>query len=99
MAKKYVIRDGFVVVLQVRREDGSTSERRYESKEEITLEDEDAELHRHKLEFAGQKDREAALAIEKQASIDAAAGSNPAELVKQLVAALSQAQAAAVQVV
>jgi len=96
MAKKYIVRDGFVVVLKlVNPKDQSEYERTYNSNEECTLEDDQAAQHLHKLEFANQKDRDAALAAERQAQQDATAAQNPVDLVKALVAALVQAQQAA----
>jgi len=99
MAKKYIIRTGFVVELAiVRIEQGKEvkSIRRYEEGEDITLEDADAALHLHKLEFALQKDREAALAAEKAAA-DAANPvlANQANTVKLLADAIALAMQAA----
>lgn len=95
MAKKYIVRDGFVVVQSIPRPDGTSYDRTYAGGEECTLEDADAALHAHKLEFASQKDRDAALAAEKSARVAAAAASNPAELLAALTMMLQQAQAAA----
>lgn len=95
MAKKYIVRTGFVVHQQLQRTDGSLYIRTYNEGEELTLDDSDAELHAHKLEYASQKDRDAALAAEKATKVAQAAAQSPAELVNQLVAALAQAQAAA----
>ena len=92
--KKYLVRSGFVVVLKIAKPDGGYVERTYQENEEVALEDADAELHRHKLEFASQRDRDAALAAEKEAAVKVAGGSNPAELVAQLVAALQMSQQA-----
>lgn len=64
-AKKYVVRDGFVVVLKLSKNDGSAYERRYESGEEISLDEDQAAAHQHKLEFASQRDRDVALAAEQ----------------------------------
>ena len=95
MAKKFIVRDGFVVVLKlVNPKDQSVFERTYNGGEECTLEDDQAAQHWHKLEFASQKDRDAALAAERQALQDERAGQSPADLVKALVAALAQAQQA-----
>jgi uncharacterized membrane protein len=94
-SKKFIVREGFVVVLALTKPDGSTYERTYEAGEELTLEDDQATLHRHKLEVANQKDRDAALAAEKQADIATKAVSSPIALINSLVAALSQAQVAA----
>lgn len=68
VTKKFIIRDGFVVVLKLTKQDGSTYERRSESGEEITLDEDQYALHAHKLEFASQKDRDAALAYEAEAA-------------------------------
>lgn len=93
--KKYIVRTGFVVRQTLAKADGSTYDRDYNEGEELALEDDAAALHLHKLEFAGQKDRDAALAAEAAAKVTAAAGQDPAALVQMLVAALSQAQAGA----
>lgn len=95
MAKKYVVRDGFVVDLEFTRDDKTKFTRTYQGGEEVTLEDDQAAPHQHKLEFASQKDRDAALEAEKKAAVAKAAAASPAELVQMLVAALQQAQAAA----
>lgn len=94
-SKKYIVRTGFVVHLVLAKQDGSTYTRVYEEGEELTLDDADAELHAHKLEYASAKDREAALAAEAQARQNQRAAQDPAELVRQLTAALAQAQAQA----
>lgn len=94
-SKKYIVRDGFVVVQTIPKNDGSTYDRTYAGGEEVTFDDDVAALHAHKLELASQRDRDAALAAERTAQIATAAGQSPAELVRQLIAALSQAQAAA----
>lgn len=94
-AKKYIVRNGFVVVLKLTRDNGDTYERTYTEGEECTLEDTDAALHAHKLEFANARDRDAAVAAEKTALESTRAAQNPADLVAALVAALAQAQAAA----
>jgi hypothetical protein len=91
-SKKYVVRDGFIVFLKVVSSKGDVSERQYTSGEELTLDDADAADHIHKLEFANQKDRDAAVAAEKAANVTAMAGSDPGSLVQALVAALAQAQ-------
>lgn len=93
--RKYLIRDGFVVVLTLTKGDGSTYTRTYEGGEEIALDDDVAALHAHKLEFANPKDREAAAKAEAEARVAEQARSNPAELIQQLVAALAQAHGAA----
>lgn len=89
--KKYVVRDGFVVVQQIPKTEGGFNERRYESGEEVALEDADYALHAHKLEFASQKDRDAALAAEKADAIAKKADMHPADLIAGLTAALVQA--------
>lgn len=94
-SKKYIVRDGFVVVLKIVKADGSFIERSYQSGEDLTLEDADAALHQHKLEFASQKDRDASMAAEQQASIATKAQQSPAELVSALISALTMAQAGA----
>ena len=94
-SKKYIVRDGFVVNLILNKADGGTSTRTYDSGEEVTLDDDQAPLHLHKLEFASQKDRDAALAAEQQAKVSQAAASNPVDLVKAMADMLSQAQATA----
>lgn len=94
MAMKYLVRTGFVVLLTVVKADKSTYERAYGEGEELVLEDADAEKHAHKLEYANPKDRAAALAAETAAKQKQLAAQDPAELVKQLVAALAQAQGA-----
>lgn len=94
-AKKYLVRQGFVVVLTMTKQDGSTYDRIYDSGEEVTLDDEQAALHIHKLEFANQKDRDAALAAEKQAQVATAAAGTPSELVASLISALQQAMGGA----
>jgi hypothetical protein len=93
--KKYVVREGFVLVLKITKATGETYERDYQGGEEVTLDDADAALHAHKLEFASQKDRDAAAEAEKRAAQSVAAAANPVELVAALIAALGQAQAAA----
>jgi hypothetical protein len=95
MAKKYIVRDGFVVVLKINKPDGTSYERTTQGGEEISLEDDDAALHQHKLELASQKERDAALEAERKATVAAAARQNPVDLVTTLVAALGQQQAAA----
>ena len=96
MAKKYIVREGFTVYLMLNKPDGSGSyERPVQGGEEISLDDADAAVHLHKLEFANQKDRDAALAAEKEAKVASAAQQNPAELVAMLTAALSQMMASA----
>ena len=93
--KKYIVRAGFVVVLAIAKADGSTYDRTYDSGEEVPLDDEQAAKHQHKLEFATQKDRDAALAAEAAARQTTMAASSPVDLVQALVAALAQANATA----
>ena len=92
--KKYIVRDGFVVVQTITKNDGSAYDRTYTSGEEVTFDDAQAALHAHKLEFASAKDREAALAVEQQAKVASAAAGSPVELVTTLVAALQAAMSA-----
>lgn len=91
-AKKYVVREGFVVFLGLVKPNGEKYERTYAGGEEVTLDDADAALHAHKLELASEKDRAAALVAEKAATQSSLAASDPAVLVQMLVAALAQAQ-------
>lgn len=91
-SKKYIVREGFVVFLEIVKTNGEKYERTYAGGEEVTLEDADAAQHSHKLEFAGEKDRANALTAEKAANVTAMAASDPAALVQMLVAALAQAQ-------
>lgn len=93
--KKCIVREGFVLVLKITKPSGESYERDYQGGEEVALDDADAALHLHKLEFASQKDRDAAAEAEKRAAQTAAAAANPVELVAALIAALGQAQAAA----
>lgn len=95
MPRKYIVRTGFVVVLDIAKADGSTYQRTHEGGEEVVLDDEQALLHRHKLEFALQKDRDAALQAERDADVAAAAQQAPVQLVQQLAAALQQSLVAA----
>lgn len=92
--RKYIVRDGFVVRLTFKRPDGQSYDRDYQGGEEVALDDDAAAQHAHKLEYASQKDRDAALAAEKEARIAQAATGSPAELVQQLIAALGAAVAA-----
>lgn len=91
-SKKYIVREGFVVFLEIVKSTGEKYERTYVGGEEVTLEDADAAQHIHKLEFASEKDRANALAAEKAANVTALSASDPAALVQMLVAALAQAQ-------
>ena len=94
-SKKYIVRQGFVVHLTLMGQDNRPVNRSYEGGEEITLEDEDAALHLHKLEFANQRDRDAAFAAEKKAQVQAQSGAGLTETVSALIAALQQSQGAA----
>lgn len=94
-SKKYIVRTGFVVALAILAKDGSIKERRYEGGEPLELDDEQASEHLHKLEFASQKDRDAAEAAEKEAAIVKAAHQSPIDLVGALTKALAQAMASA----
>jgi hypothetical protein len=93
--RKYIVRDGFVVPLTVEKPNGEKFVKMVDAGEEISLDDESAALHAHKLEFAKQSDRDAALAAEKEAATAQAAQNSPAELVQLLVGALSQVLASA----
>ena len=99
MAKKYIVREGFIVALAlINQANGQGYERVHVGGEEVVLEDDQAEAHAHKIEFASEKDRAAALASEKAAAIEKrAAAGNPADLVAQLAAALQLAIAGGVQ--
>lgn len=95
-SKKYIVREGFVVALQLKNAStGQAYERLHVGGEEVVLEDEQAAAHIHKLEFANQKDRDAALAAEREAAIAARAAGGSADLVGQLVQALQAANASA----
>ncbi len=93
--KKYVVRAGFVVPLITVKPNGEKSTKTFDAGDEVTLDDEQHALHAHKLEFANQKDRDAALAAEQQAATAKAAQNSPAELVQLLTAALTQSLQAA----
>lgn len=93
--KEYIVRKGFVVIITKENEDGTKSEKTFESGEVLKLDDDVAAQHMHKLELAREADRKAALAAEKAAEVAAKADSSPVELVQQLVAALAQAQSSA----
>jgi hypothetical protein len=88
--KKYLVRDGFVVVLKIARADGGFTERTFTSGDEVQLEDGDFSLHAHKLEFSSQKDRDAALAAEKTAAA-ARVAAQPVDVIKQLADLLALA--------
>ena len=95
MAKKYIVREGFVLFLALINAKGEAYERTHQEGEVVELDDDEAAKHAHKLEFASEKDRAAALAAEKTAAIATAAASNPVELVQALVTALAQSQGVA----
>lgn len=90
-SKKYTVRAGFVVALLLQKQDGGSYERRYESGEELTLDDDQAEQHLHKLEFATQKDRDAALAAEQSAKVTTAAAQSPAEMMAMMTEVFTRA--------
>jgi hypothetical protein len=92
MAKKYIVREGFIVFQEITKSTGEKYERTFTGGEEVSLEEDEAAQHAHKIEFASEKDRANALAAEKAAFVSAHANSEPAELVQSLVAALAQAQ-------
>ena len=92
--RKYIVRDGFVVHLILARADGSTYTRTHESGEELQLDDDAYAQHAHKLDFAAEKDRAAALALERAAAAAERAQHDPAELIRQLTDALAQARSA-----
>jgi hypothetical protein len=89
--RNYIVRDGFVVVQTVVKADKSTFTRTTSGGEPITLDDDEAAQHAHKLELASQKDRDAALEAEQQAKIAAHANNAPVALVQTLVEALQHA--------
>ena len=93
--KRYLVRIGYVVALTLINASGATYERRYEGGEEVTLDDEQAAQHLHKLEFASQQDRDAALAAEQAAKIGQAAAQNPADLMAMMTEVLTRALHAA----
>jgi hypothetical protein len=93
--KKYRIRDGFIVNLTVTAANGEAYEKKAFGGEVVELEDDVAEQHLHKLEFADKKDRDAAAKAEQDRKLSSMGASNPAELIRALVAALAQAQTTA----
>ena len=95
MAKKYIVREGFIVFLEVVSPKGDKYERTFSGGEEVSLEDDAAALHTHKIEFAMQKDRDIALAAETAARVKAAASGDAGTLVQSQVAALALAQGTA----
>jgi hypothetical protein len=92
---KYVVRDGFVVVLQTKSADGKVHDKNMIGGEPVDLDDETAALHLHKLELADPKARAAALKAEQDRKISTMATADPATLIKQLVAALASVQQSA----
>ncbi len=92
MPKRYIVRDGYVVTLVSEDSSGNKHDRTFIGGDAIVLDDDQAKDHLHKLEFADKKDRDAALAAEAAERAKTAAA-NPAQLIADLVAALSQAQA------
>ena len=92
--RKYIVRDGFVVHLLLGRADGSTYTRTHEAGEELQLDDNIYAKHAHKLDYASEKDRAAALAAERAAAVAERARQDPGELIRQLTDALAQARAA-----
>ncbi|MBS0370198.1 MAG: hypothetical protein JSS57_13455 [Proteobacteria bacterium] len=93
MPKNYTVREGYVVVLATKGNDDKIYERTFIGGDNVRLDDDQAQLHLHKLEFADAADRKAALDAEaaERAKTQAA---NPAQLIADLVAALSVAQQA-----
>lgn len=91
MPKKYVVREGYVVILTTEGNDGKKYDRTFIGGDIISLDDDQAEQHLHKLELADAKDRAAALAAE-QAERAKTQAADPVKLISDLVAALSQAQ-------
>lgn len=89
--KKFIVRDGFIVILALLAANGKEIERRYEGGETVELDEDQYAAHMHKLEFADEKDRKRALAAEEAATMAAAARSNPVDLVNMLTAAIGQA--------
>lgn len=86
---KYIVRDGFLVIMQVRSNDGKTHDKTIIGGETIDLDDDVAALHLHKLELADPKARAAAFKAEQERKVTAMSTSGPATLVAQLVAALA----------
>src|SRR5690242_407763 len=93
MAKKYIVRDGFIVNLIATASNGEEHEKKAIGGEIIELDDSVADRHLHKLEFADKKDRDAALKAEQERKVASMATANPAQLIQQLTAALAQATA------
>lgn len=91
--KKYLVRTGYVVVLALINAAGTTYERRYEGGEDVTLDDDQAAQHQHKLEFANAQDRDAALAAERIARVGQAAAQSPAEMMAMMTEVMTRALA------
>lgn len=91
MPKNYTVREGYVVILTTEGADGKKYDRTFIGGDTVKLDDDQAALHLHKLEYADEKDRAAALKAEEveRAKTQAA---DPVRLISDLVAALSQAQ-------
>lgn len=89
--KNYVVRDGFVVVQKLMTSDNKPYERTTAGGEPITLDDDEAAQHAHKLELANPKERAAALAAEQEAKVASHANNAPVALVQTLVEALQHA--------
>lgn len=89
---KYVVRDGFVVVLQTKSADGKVHDKNMIGGEPVELDDATAALHLHKLELADPKARAAALKAEQDKKVAAMSTADPATLIQQLVAALASTQ-------
>lgn len=100
MAKKFIVREGFVVLLTlpVPGKPKETYERRHEAGEVIELDDDQAALHLHKLELADPKAREKALAAEQAAAASKVTQSDPATFATLLADAIRQAMAVPQQV-
>lgn len=92
---KYVVRDGFLVITQVKSTDGQTHDKTTIGGDTIELEDDVAAQHMHKLELADPKARAAALKAEQERRVATMSASDPAALIQQLVAALAAAQQSA----
>ena len=93
--KKYIVRDGFHAAIAISKADGSTSEKRYDGGEEVSLDDATAALHLHKLEFADQRDRDAQEKADRAKAVASAKAQHPVELVSMLAEALNAQIAAA----
>jgi hypothetical protein len=94
-SKKYVVREGFVLFRKVvNPANDQTVERQYMQGDTVEMDDDEYAQHAHKLEFAAQKDRDAALAAERQAAVNKAAAAGVVDVVSMLAQALQQAAAA-----